>query len=274
MVRHDLVKARKRKKQYAQPTVLTSPDTPNSLWCVDYKGQFRLGNQRYCYPLTVTDFATRFILCCEGLEDTSTEKARPIFAQIFKTYGLPQSIRSDNGSPFASRGLLGLSRLSVWWIKLGINIERIEPGKPQQNGRHERMHLTLKQETTRPSASNLLQQQERFDRFVHDFNTVRPHEALAMKPPATVYGNSSRRWDGVTPEPDYSSQDLTAYVSASGKVFVRGVGDFNLSVIFAGETIGLSQEEEDLWLVSFAALDLGHFDAREGIFYAKDGKTR
>ncbi len=273
--RHSLIKKRQRKRYVAVPTTLIHTDLPNGLWCADYKGHFRLGNQRYCYPLTITDFASRFIIKCEALESTAEEKAKPIFAEAFFTYGLPQAIRTDNGAPFSSRGLLGLSKLAIWWMKLGIAIERIEPGKPQQNGRHERMHLTLKQETTRPSAANLLQQQERFDRFILDFNINRPHEGLDMQTPATRYQPVEKRvFRGVTPEPEYPNHDFTCYVTKPGKVYVPGVGDFNLSSMFAGEYLGLHQEDDELWRVTFVECDLGFYDAKEGIFHAKSGEIR
>ena len=168
---------------------------PNDLWCADFKGEFKLGNGRYCYPLTVTDHASRFLLLCEALESTREDLACTAFERLFRERGLPLAIRSDNGVPFASpNALFNLSKLSVWWLRLGIAIERIKPGHPQQNGRHERMHLTLKKETTRPPGSNSLQQQDRFDAFVHEFNTERPHEALGMKCPAQLYTASPRRY--------------------------------------------------------------------------------
>lgn len=160
-------------------------DVPNALWCVDFKGEFKLGNGHYCHPLTVTDHASRFLLLCEVPDSTREDPAITACEQLFRERGLPQAIRSDNGVPFASpNALFNLSKLSVWWLRLGIQIERIRPGRPQQNGRHERMHLPLKEEATRPPGMNGLQLQARFDAFVDEFNTERPHEALAMKTPA------------------------------------------------------------------------------------------
>lgn len=183
--RHGLVKrAKDRRRQKAKGTPLSAGAAPNDLWCADFKGEFRLGDRRYCYPLTVTDHASRFILTCEALESVKEAGAIPAFQTLFKERGLPDAIRSDNGVPFASpNGLYGLSKLSVWWLRLGVNIERIKPGCPQQNGRHERMHLTLKKETAQPAMANILQQQARFDDFVAEFNDERPHEALKMKTP-------------------------------------------------------------------------------------------
>jgi hypothetical protein len=167
---------------------LSAGQKPNDLWCTDYKGEFRLGNKNYCYPLTVTDHASRYLLLCEALESTCESLAFTAFERLFQERGLPHSIRSDNGVPFASaNSLFNLSKLSMWWLRLGITIERIQPGHPQQNGRHERMHLTLKNETTRPAGMNCLQQQSKFDEFLEEFNNERPHEALDMNCPAEVY---------------------------------------------------------------------------------------
>ena len=183
--RHGLVTALGRSRHRAKGTPLSAGTMPNDLWCADYKGEFKLGDGRYCYPLTVSDHASRFLLLCEALGSTREDPAISAFEQLFAERGLPQAIRSDNGVPFASpNALFNLSKLSVWWLRLGISIERIQPGHPQQNGRHERMHLTLKKEATRPPGMNCLQQQARFDAFVHEFNVERPHEALAMMCPA------------------------------------------------------------------------------------------
>ena len=177
--RHNLVeKKRKRSCYKARGTSLSLSSFPNDLWCTDYKSEFMIRG-KYCYPLTITDHKSRFLLCCEGLSSTRESDAFSVFKRIFKRYGLPKAIRTDNGVPFSSpRSLFGLSKLSVWWTSLGIRVERIQPGHPEQNGRHERMHLTLKRETTRPTGSNFLQQQEKFDKFIHEFNYERPHEAL------------------------------------------------------------------------------------------------
>ena len=186
--RHGLVARAKRSRTRTEGTPLSAGLTPNALWSTDYKGEFRLGNKRYCYPLTVTDHASRYLLLCEAMESNREQPAFTAFERLFKERGLPQAIRSDNGVPFASpNGLFNLSRLSVWWLRLGISIERIRPGHPQQNGRHERMHLTLKKEATRPAGDNILQQQAKFDAFIDEFNNERPHQALAMKCPAELY---------------------------------------------------------------------------------------
>src|SRR5438128_9429848 len=191
--RHGLVKRRRRRRPPAAGTELSRAGEPNALWCADYKGEFMLGNRRYCYPLTITDFASRYLLTCEALLTTQETFAFTVFERTFKEFGLPRVIRTDNGVPFASaHAIYGLSKLSVWWLRLGIQIERITPGHPQQNGRHERMHLTLKRDATKPAAANVLQQQARFDTFVEQFNHDRPHQALEMKVPADVYPRSPR----------------------------------------------------------------------------------
>ena len=174
--RHGLVtRGRKRSTYKAEGSRLSNPDRPNELWCVDYKGEFMLADRRYCYPLTITDFASRYLLCCDALEGTKEIYAFSVFERTFMDYGLPAAIRTDNGVPFASTSaFFGLSKLSVWWLRLGITLERIQPGQPQQNGRHERMHLTLKKEATKPPGRNFLQQQGKFDDFIQQFNHERP----------------------------------------------------------------------------------------------------
>lgn len=211
--RNGLVSRSVRSRTRAQGTALSPGLSPNDLWCTDYKGEFQLGNKQYCYPLTVTDHASRYLLLCEALESNREQLAFAAFERLFLERGLPLSIRSDNGVPFASpNGLFNLSKLSVWWLRLGIGIERIKPGKPQQNGRHERMHLTLKKEATRPAGSNIFQQQAKFDAFIDEFNNERPHEALEMKYPSEVYLQSSRQYNGI-PEPDYPLHDMTVNVT-------------------------------------------------------------
>lgn len=246
---------------------------PNDLWCADYKGQFRLGNGRYCYPLTVTDQASRYILGCEAFEGIDGERARLVFEDLFARHGLPVAIRTDNGAPFASRGLFGLSRLSAWWLKLGIVPERIAPARPEQNGRHERMHRTLKAETTRPAGANLLQQQERFDSFVWTFNHERPHEALGQRPPSTVYQPSPRTLSATPAALDYPLHDEVRTVAKSGHVRIlrtRRQSSFFLSTALAGERIGIRELEDGRWLLSFATLDLGWVDPVSRVFHPVD----
>lgn len=230
--------------------------------CVDFKGEFKLGNAHYCYPLTATDHASRFLLLCEALESTREDTAITAFEQLFLERGLPAAIRSDNGVPFASpNALFNLSKLSVWWLRLGVAIERIRPGHPQQNGRHERMHLTLKKEATRPPSMNSLQQQARFDAFVHEFNTERPHEALAMKTPADVYVASQRSYRGL-PELTYPMHDPDVLVTACGRICMHRKR-VNISTVLAGQRVGIKEVDEGIWIVSFMQYDLGYIDLEQ-----------
>lgn len=191
--RHGFVTKQKRSRNKAQGTPLSDTNIPNKLWCADYKGEFRLGNNQYCYPLTISDFSSRYLLACDGLATTKEQYTFIVFQRVFEEFGLPDAIRTDNGVPFSSpMALFGLSKLSVWWLRLGIAIERIKPGNPQQNSRHERIHLTLKKETTKPAGENFLQQQEKFDNSIKEYNTERPHQTLNMKYPAELYVPSTK----------------------------------------------------------------------------------
>ena len=260
--RNDMVTHPGRPRRRAQGTPLSPGTQPNDLWCADFKGEFRLGNHRYCYPLTVTDHASRYLLLCEALDSTREEPAITAFDHLFRQHGLPSAIRSDNGVPFASpNALFNLSKLSVWWLRLGITIERIRPGHPQQNGRHERMHLTLKQETTRPPGMNALQQQARFDAFVHEFNTERPHEALAMQRPAERYARSTRPYHGL-PDLQYPLHDKQYMVTACGRICMHRK-KINLSTVLAGQLVGLKEVDDGVWLVSFMHYDLGYIDLEQ-----------
>jgi putative transposase len=260
--RHGLVKRRKPRRYKAKGTPLQDTQRPNGLWCADYKGEFRLGNRKYCYPLTISDYSSRYLLACEALESTKEPYAFTTFERVFKEYGLPDAIRTDNGVPFSSpNALFGLSKLSVWWLRLGIAIERIKPGHPQQNGRHERMHLTLKKEATKPPGFNFLQQQSKFDAFVDQFNNDRPHEALNMKYPGEVYTPSTKEYQGLT-EPDYPFHDKTIQVTRCGRICLDG-RKINLSAVFAGQIVGIREVADQIWLVSFMQFDLGFFDEDE-----------
>ncbi len=257
--RHGLVKRRKRRRHKAQGTPLIGADSPNGLWCADYKGEFKLGNHNYCYPLTITDYRSRYLLACEGLESTKADPTFSVFERAFKEYGLPHAIRTDNGTPFAApNALFGLSRLAVWWLRLGIQIQRIKPGHPEQNGRHERMHLTLKKEATKPASFNLLQQQERFDQFSEVYNNQRPHQALAGAYPGDLYTPSAREYY-LPDEPEYPYHDYTKRVTRCGRLCV-GQRKISLSIVFAGQYVGLSEVDDDVWQVSFMEYDLGFFD--------------
>lgn len=261
--RHGLVKRRRRRRYKAEGTQLSDASQPNQLWCADYKGEFMLGNRHYCYPLTITDYHSRYLLACEGLESTRELYAFTVFERVFKEYGLPSAIRTDNGLPFASpNALYGLSKLSVWWLRLGINIERIKPGNPQQNGRHERMHLTLKKEATKPPAFNFLQQQDKFDDFLEVYNNQRPHQAIAMKYPSELYTPSVRQYKGL-PEVEYPFADKTVTITQCGRICI-GKKKINLSTVFAGQKVGITETDDKIWLVTFMNYDLGYFDEENG----------
>ena len=260
--RHGLVQRRHRRRTSATATTLSRPTEPNALWCADYKGEFMLGNRRYCYPLTITDFASRYLLTCDALSTTQEQFAFTVFERTFKEFGLPHAIRTDNGVPFASaQALYGLSQLSVWWLRLGIAIERSKPGHPQDNGRHERMHLTLKREATRPPGSNFLQQQVRFDSFVREFNEERPHEALAMKCPAEIYRPAPRTYQGL-PDVEYPLHDRDVLVTACGRICMHRKR-VNISTVLGGQKLGIKEVDDGIWLVSFLNYDLGYIDLEQ-----------
>ena len=258
--RYHLVKRRRRRRgDVPAATTLTRPTEPNGLWGADYKGEFMLGNRRYCDPLTITDFASRYLLTCEALSTTQERFAFTAFDRTFREFGLPGAIRTDNGVPFASpTALYRLSKLAVWWLRLGIRIERIAPGHPQQNGRHERMHRTLKADATKPAAPNVLQQQARFDTFVARYNHDRPHQALGMKVPADLYTRSARVYRGLE-DLTYPFADATFTVTHCGRICFHG-RKINLSHVFAGQNVGVTQVGEHIWLVTFMQYDLGYFD--------------
>ena len=206
--------------------------------------------------------ASRFLLLCEALESTKEATAFTAFLQLFQERGLPKAIRSDNGLPFASpNGLYNLSKLSVWWLRLGIAIERIKPGKPQQNGRHERMHLTLKKETTRPPGMNSLQQQARFDEFLNEFNNERPHQGLDMRCPAELYTPATRPYQGL-PELTYPCHDRDLLVTACGRLCLHRK-KINISIVLAGQRLGIKEVDDGIWLVSFMHYDLGYIDLEQ-----------
>jgi putative transposase len=262
--RHGLVtRGRQRNHYRAEGTGLSTPIHPNDLWCADYKGEFMLADRRYCYPLTITDSVSRYLLVCDALETTREIYAFAVFERAFKDFGVPRAIRSDNGVPFASNSaFFGLSKLSVWWLRLGIGIERIRPGNPQQNGRHERMHLTLKREATKPPGRNFLQQQAKFDEFIHEYNQERPHQGLGMKYPAELYRPSARPYAGL-PELEYPFHDRTVTVTQCGRLCL-GARKINLSAVFAGQIVGVREVSEKIWMVSFMHYDLGFFDHESG----------
>ena len=261
--RHGLVKKRRRRRHKATGTPLSHATRPNALWCADFKGEFLLGNQQYCYPLTITDYHSRYLLACEGLESVKAPLSLPVFERVFKEFGVPEAIRTDNGNPFSSpNALFGLSRLSIYWLRLGIRIERIKPGHPEQNGRHERMHLTLKHDATKPASFNFLKQQERFEQFIQIYNNERPHQALGMRYPGELYTPSPRTYYPPE-EPQYPYHDRTLRVTQCGRLCI-GKRKINLSTVFAGQTVGIREVDDKIWVVSFMQYDLGYFDEKEG----------
>jgi transposase InsO family protein len=222
--RHGLVTRARRSRTHTEGTPLSEGLQPNALWCTDYKGEFMLGDRRYCYPLTVTDHASRYLLLCEALESNAEKAAFTAFERLFKERGLPQ-------------------------------------GHPQQNGRHERMHLTLKKEATRPAGANLLQQQAKFDAFIEEFNNERPHQALDMKCPAEVYTSSCRPYHGIG-EPHYPFHDKTVVITHCGRLCLYRK-KINLSTCLAGQAVGIKEVDDGIWLVSFMQYDLGYIDLEE-----------
>jgi len=253
---------RRRTEPYSEP--LAHAVESNRVWCADFKGWFRSGDGTRIDPLTITDACSRYLLRAQAVEKTDTERVRAIFEAAFREYGLPQTIRTDNGAPFASSAVGGLSRLAVWWIKLGIVPERIEAGHPEQNGRHERMHRTLKQEL-RP-AQDWRGQQRELDRFRYDYNHVRPHEALGMQTPASVYEPSPRAYPERLPEVEYPDTMLLRSIKSQG-CFRWKKHDVFLSEVLWGETVGLLPVDDGCYTVYFAHMPLALFDAGTGKTY-------
>ena len=255
--RNGLITQRPRRRTIGHPGKPTHQILlPNDCWSADFKGQFRTGDGLYCYPLTVTDNYSRFLLECQALAGTFLEPSKIVFTRLFKQYGLPRRIRTDNGVPFASHTLGRLSRLSAWWVRLGIFPEFIEPGKPQQNGKHERMHRTLKDETTKPPAANCRAQQRKFNAFKREFNEERPHEALDMNTPAQLYQPSLRAMPDKLPPLEYPDRFEVRYVSANGGIRWKRQW-VNVTTAIVGEYVGLEEIDDGLWDVYFGPLKLG-----------------
>jgi len=258
--RHGLSSKRRRRRKtdrYTEP--FREATEPNRIWCIDFKGEFKTRDKKYCYPLTITDAYSRYLLRCQALPRTGADLVRPVMESVFIEYGLPDIIRSDNGSPFASRAPQGLSDLSVWWLKLGITHERIVPGHPEQNGRHERMHKTLKAETTKPAAKNLREQQQVFDAFCEEYNQERPHEALDLTPPSTQYYSSERRYTKRLKKFTYPGEAITREVHQNGRFRWQG-SLITIGAPLGGETIGLVEISKGVWEVLFGPLKLGVLD--------------
>jgi putative transposase len=264
LARHHLLQRQRRRRQWTHPgaaPVVT--DHPNQVWPADFKGQFKTGDGHYCYPLTVTDHFSRTLLVCRALPSITTVAVQPVFRALFRAVGLPESIRTDNGPPFASIGLHGLSPLNIWWMQLGIVHQRIPPASPQYNGAHERMHRELKRETTRPAAATARAQQRRFDAFRRRYNTVRPHEALGDQPPHSRWVPSPRPYPEQRPRPAYPAALETRRISDSGTFSWRGRAIF-LTETLRGEDIALEAVDEGLWNLLYYHTLLARFDDRTG----------
>jgi transposase InsO family protein len=261
----------KKKRSKAPPTLFPFAHigAPNDLWCADFKGHFTVGDGQRCDPLTISDAHSRYLLECRGLLATDTRHVQPAFERVFKEFGMPRALRTDNGSPFSARSLGGLSRFSVWLLKLGINLERIEPGKPQQNGRHERMHLTLKKETALPPRSSLETQQAAFDYFRNEYNTERPHEALSYRCPGDIYVPSHRKFPGKPPEVHYPTHMEIHTVADEGTVRY-GEHRVFLSSALREERVAFEEIDERHRRVHFAHAVLGVLDAYTGVLLKYD----
>jgi transposase InsO family protein len=257
-----LVRApRRRVRRHAPATPLASATQPNDLWTTDFKGEFRTGDGVYCYPLTLRDGFSRFVLRCDALETTRSVVVRRCFERAFAEFGLPDRIRSDNGGPFAATGVTRLSHLSVWWIRLGIQPERIALGHPEQNGSHEQFHRVLKADTTRPPAPHRAAQQQRFRRFCVEYNQERPHAALHDQPPASCYRPSGRRLPARLPPPEYPGHMEVRRVSATGHLSWRGRPLF-LTEVLGGQHVAFDEIEDGIWLLYFGGYRLARFDDR------------
>jgi putative transposase len=259
-----------RRRRARSPHAPSSPLAPitavNQVWTTDFKGEFRTGDGIYCYPLTLRDGFSRFVLRCDGFLDRTTEETRRRFERAFRDYGLPLRIRSDNGGPFASPGLGRLSQLSVWWMRLGIIPERIAPGHPEQNGSHEQFHSVLKAETARPPAPNCAAQQQRFRRFCREYNEERPHEALRDQPPASCYAASPRSWPTRLPALAYPGHLEVRLVGSNGCVSWSGAPLF-VATALAGESVAFEEIDDGIWTLHFATVALARYDARHRLLH-------
>jgi transposase InsO family protein len=255
-------------------------DAPNRVWCADFKGNFGVDGER-CNPLTISDGFSRYLLACKALHSTTCSPVMRVFERTFREYGLPDALRTDNGPPFSTLAPGGLSRLAIWWIRLGIRPERIMPGRPDQNGRHERMHRTLKAETVRPPATSFRAQQARFDRFRDEYNVIRPHEAIGQATPSSLYKPATRAFPQVLPEPIYPDHFQVCRAYRNGVISWRGT-QWYLSSCLQNELVGLDELDDDRWRVFFGPVLLGVLDAKRayerpnarafGILVREDGE--
>jgi len=262
--RKGLLRKNRRRKKWKHPGALRLESAkPNQIWPADFKGQFKTRDGKYCYPLTVTDHFSRKLLLCKGLPTVRTDGVKPAFRRLFKENGLPDAIRTDNGAPFASTGIHGLSVLNVWWMKLGIVHQRIKPASPGQNGQHERMHKDLKREATRPPAENLAKQQRLLDRFQHVYNNERAHEALDGDFPAERWEPSKKEYSGHLTPPEYPGHLEVRRVSTGG-CFRLHTSQYFLSCALSGEDIGLEEVDDAVWSIIYYNTILGRIDLQTG----------
>ena len=257
LLRREGLSQPRRRTRYVVPLTqpLAAAHAPNDVWTADFKGWFRTADGIRCDPLTIVDACSRFVMCCRIVMPTE-RGVRPCFERAFRTYGLPRSLRTDNGSPFATKGPGRLSHLGVWCLKLGIHVEQIDPGHPEQNGRHERFHLTLQEEAASPPSPTARQQQQRFDRVCQEFNRERPHEALGQRPPARVYVASPRPYPAVLAEPWYDATHQVRRVCETGTIKWQGTRVF-LGGALRGELVGAAQTDRGDWIVRFMHVELG-----------------
>lgn len=273
LARHGLVQKRRRRRTQPHPGVVAPVTTaPNDLWAADFKGQFRLGDRRYCYPLTVTDQHTRYLLAVHGLLSTRGTGVRPIFERLFREYGLPCAIRTDNGVPFASTSLHGLTPLNVWWLRLGIRHQRILPAHPQQNGAHERMHKTLKRGAIRPPRATLAAQQRAFHRFQQEYNQERPHQFLQGRPPGALYRPSTRIYAGQLPALEYPRHFVVKRVTHAGTIRFK-TRLLYLSTALRAHRVGLEEVDDGIWSLYFCDVLLGRIDERQALLKGQLGLT-
>lgn len=268
--------SRRRRFSHPGPPPAVLLDRPNQQWSVDFKGHFRTLDRRYCYPLTVADSFSRYLIGCDSLLSTSFELVQPVFVRLFREYGLPEMILSDNGTPFSSNSVRRLSALSVWWMRLGIRPRLTQPGKPQQNGRHERMHRALKADACRKPAGNATEQQKPFDRFVYRYNFLRPHEALNQKPPHRSYAPSPRPFPTRLPNLEYPSSHHARRVRSSGEIKWAGQWFF-VSEALVGQTVAFEVVGDGCSILRFGDLELGFYSERDKRLYLDrvrpEGKT-
>jgi transposase InsO family protein len=264
LIRRGLVKKRRRRRKHPHPgTVPGVTEYPNDIWTADFKGQFKLGAGVYCFPLTIADQHTRYLLSCWGLLDTKTVGARRVFERMFYEYGIPKAIRTDNGVPFATSAVHGLSSLNVWWLRLGIEHQRIRPASPQENGRHERMHRTLKAETTRPPKATLSAQQRAFDRFREIYNEERPHQALNGQTPASQYRPSNREYNGSRLPPfEYPGHYIIKRITNAGTLKLQGKLLY-LSTALRQQLVGLEEVDDGVWSIWFCRHEVARVSERD-----------